>query len=161
MKDFLLTMIAMKRVEEPLLVPTANSASHGNANTFSVSRRPTETRLADDAKLYFDMFDVKQNGYIDIDELKLVMDFMIPVDDNSAVATRNKHIEDMFLIMDKAENGRVDFEEFKAFYNAVMIASTKNAIQTSLSKAITLAQAKGNSCDELLQENYLASRSLS
>lgn len=153
MKDFLITMLAMKRVEETSTIPLPSSLTQSPStdDVISLPRRSTAIRLVDDAKLYFDMFDVKQTGYIDMDELKLVMDFMVPDEDANNKEALNEHVEEMFQFMDRANNGRVDFNEFKEFYNAVMVASTKMNISTSRSmsfaKAIDLVQKRSSSAD--------------
>lgn len=143
MKEFLLAMLAMKRVEEAYVVPViATSPTQSPGTTSSdVSALPIglAPSHADDAKLYFDMFDVKQTGYIDIDELKLVMDFMVPVEDVNNKEVLNVHVEEMFQFMDRAKNGRVEFDEFKEFYNAVMVATTMMKINSSTN--ISLATA--------------------
>jgi serine/threonine protein kinase len=160
MKEFLLTMLAMKRTDEtdslhsevqmPRLGSIGNSSFHGD--TIQIPRRNTAIRLVDDAKLYFDMFDVKQTGYIDIDELKLVMDFMIPQEDNSNKEALNDQVEEMFHFMDKEQNGVVSLNEFNEFYKAVMVASTQLKIDPSVrrisfAKAISNVQARSNSAD--------------
>ena len=143
MKEFLLAMLAMKRVEETCTVALAPlSASQSPGTTSSdITSLPLELTPthAEDVKLYFDMFDVKQTGYIDIDELKLVMDFMVPVEDVSNKEVLNAHVEEIFEFMDRANNGRVDFDEFTEFYNAVMVATTMMKINSSTN--ISLATA--------------------
>lgn len=155
MKDFLLTMLAMKHVELPAVVPLDSSTA--TKDNITLTRRSTALRLDDDAKLYFDMFDVKQTGFIDIDELKLVMDFMVPPEDSGEVM--NKHIEEMFDLMDTGRNGRIDFNEFSAFYAAVMTATTKQNIDApksmSFMKAIDIVKSGTNS------GNIMRSRSVS
>lgn len=156
MKDFLLTMLAMKSFEDsdstPLLPENGIMSLNGNADNIVIPRRSTAIRLVDDAKLYFDMFDVKQTGYIDIDEVKLVIEFMLPKEDNSNKEALNAHVEEMFKFMDQKQNGCVDLQEFKEFYKAVMVATTQLNVnpaqrRISFAKAIVTAQSRANSED--------------
>jgi hypothetical protein len=157
MIDFLLAMLAMKKqADEPesdtIQLPYLGRASFTGNDTIQLPRRSTAIRLVDDAKLYFDMFDIKQTGYIDIHELKLVMDFMVPNEDAKNREALNDQVEEMFHYMDKDQTGQVSFAEFSEFYRAVMVATTDLKIppivrRISFAKAITSLQVRTNSAD--------------
>ena len=143
MKEFLFTLLAMKpcdvEITDPKFAVSRSNSFH--ADKITLPRRATAIRMVDDARLYFDMFDVKQTGYIDIEELQLVMDFMIPKDDEHNTDTINAQVEDMFHFMDKGKNGRIDFDEFKEFYRAVMVASTQMKVNINTKRHLSFVQA--------------------
>jgi serine/threonine protein kinase/Ca2+-binding EF-hand superfamily protein len=116
-KDFLLTMLAF--------IPEEDSAS-------------SETDEGScPARLFFNLFDINDCGYIGMDELTLVVGCLMQDDtlplpsewlsqsdngcESSAVSSRN--IKDLFDSIDTNRDGRIDFEEFRSFYEAVLTNS--------------------------------------
>lgn len=177
-KEFLLTMLAFRPVNttkiDDMRAPE-QSIKTGEQSIVDSSRNDTEksTQLVTDnkenatfdinkillddsqidaARLYFNMFDMKETGYIDLEELKLVVGCLM-VDEindlNSLEALDNhpasvKNIEYLFNTIDLAKNGRIDFDEFKIFYNTIMLTSTKLNLPSAnhLSAAIAAQQHK-------------------
>lgn len=124
-KDFLLTMLALIPEEDS---PTGEVDENNNP-----------------ARLFFNLFDINDRGYIGIEELRLVVgclmqDDTLPlgclssewsqtdeVGPNNGFSNRN--IEDLFNSIDVNGDGRIDFEEFQSFYEAVLANSmTKRSL---------------------------------
>jgi len=109
-KDFLLTMLAFRPEEEVAAVPQEGEEA---------------------ARLYFNIFDIEEKGYITKEELKIVMgcllqdEFYVPL-----IAQMDKsghNIDEVFSAMDMSSDGKIDFEEFKMFYNTVLHYSITRA----------------------------------
>jgi serine/threonine protein kinase len=110
MKEFLLTLLALK--------PSDN-----------------ETEELEAAKLYFSVFDVDEDGFIGESELELVVGCLLHDGAGPLLVTSDHdvnapNIEEMFQLIDTNHDGRIDFEEFREFYNAVLLPSSR---QSSLS----------------------------
>mmetsp|Transcript_3838 Transcript_3838/g.5968 ORF Transcript_3838/g.5968 Transcript_3838/m.5968 type:complete len:729 (+) Transcript_3838:136-2322(+) len=111
-KEFLLTMLAFKPI---------NSDPLEDSN----------------ARLYFQIFDINETGYIDLEELKLVVACLLQtctvdaasygVTDNSERDTSIPDIEALFEAMDTGKTGRINFEQFKTFYDTVLHHTTLRA----------------------------------
>jgi hypothetical protein len=81
------------------------------------------------AALYFKVFDVDDNGYIGENELELVVNCLLhdgagPLLINTDGDVNTPNIQEMFHAIDTNNDGMIDFEEFKAFYNTVLLTST-------------------------------------
>ena len=59
-------------------------------------------------KSIFQAFDVDENGYIELDEIKKCMD-------SSGILFPKELMEALIAAVDKSKDGRIDYEEFKAF----------------------------------------------
>mmetsp|Transcript_1844 Transcript_1844/g.2926 ORF Transcript_1844/g.2926 Transcript_1844/m.2926 type:complete len:567 (+) Transcript_1844:64-1764(+) len=87
-------------------------------------------------RLYFTVFDMDEDGFISEGELDLVVNCMLhdgtgPLlvmsdADGSAIS-----VKDMFSAIDTNKDGRIDFSEFKSFYNAIILASHKSVLKPS------------------------------
>ena len=78
---------------------------------------------------HFNMFDINDSGIIDIDELRLAVQCILTDDTNPRCfmeTFRGEDVDTLFATMDIAKNGHVDFEEFKAFFETVMIQSSRD-----------------------------------
>jgi serine/threonine protein kinase len=87
-------------------------------------------------RFYFNMFDVGHTGYIDPEELKLAVSCLFADEQQKLAATGQLNsssphfqvsvpdIQALFEAIDTGKTGTIDYEEFKAFYNAVLINST-------------------------------------
>lgn len=73
-------------------------------------------------KFYFNMFDVDGTGKISLDELKLVVGSITRVEDGQGQISPSD-IEALFEAMDTKKTGDIDFEEFKQFYQMIMITT--------------------------------------
>jgi serine/threonine protein kinase len=107
MKEFLLTLLALKPSD-------------------------TETDELEAAKLYFSVFDVDEDGFIGENELELVVGCLLhdgagPLLVTSDQEVNTVNIEEMFQIIDTNHDGRIDFEEFREFYNAVLLPSSRQS----------------------------------
>ena len=70
-------------------------------------------------RLYFDVFDVDGNNYIDKKELKAVCTCIFPNDEET-------HWDDLFKSIDvNPEDGKIDYEEFKKWYEYVIRSSSQ------------------------------------
>ena len=89
--------------------------------------------------------DINEVGYIDLEELKVAAAFLleeeslpagIVVGDSATTTSAASSIEDLFAAIDVGKDGRIDFEEFRVFYETVLIYSTTR-------RSITIAGSPG------------------
>lgn len=107
LKEFLVTMVAFRGAGE------------------EVGEDGDEAEI----RFYFNMFDINDSGIIDIDELRLAVQCILTDDTNPRCfmeTFRGEDVDTLFATMDIAKNGHVDFEEFKAFFETVMIQSSRD-----------------------------------
>lgn len=81
------------------------------------------------AKLYFSVFDIDEDGYIGVNELELVIGCLLhdgagPLLLTSDSDVNSYNVTEMFNCIDLNNDGRIDFNEFKDFYTAVLLPST-------------------------------------
>ena len=107
-KEFLMTMIAFRPV---MAEPAPQTSDSSDA----------------DARLYFEMFDIKETGYIDMDELRIAVKFLLFMGTDEPQDLPD--VEEMFNTIDLAKNGRIDFDEFKIFYKQLLQNKSCLAIQ--------------------------------
>lgn len=105
MKDFLLTMIAFKLDDEP-----ANSQAAGQS----------KAAIDDQCALYFNLFDIDDTGYIDLEELKLMVQILLRDQQPATAEGMQKKCEELFKVIDSDANGNISFDEFKKFYAGVL-----------------------------------------
>jgi serine/threonine protein kinase/Ca2+-binding EF-hand superfamily protein len=128
-KDFLLTMLAF--------IPEEDSPSEAvDENT-------------NPARLFFSLFDINDYGYIGMEELKLVVGCLMQDDSlpMSCISSEwslgspeevakngisNQNIEDLFHSIDVNQDGKIDFEEFQSFYDAVLSHSLTRRSYTGI-----------------------------
>ena len=88
--------------------------------------RPATTDT-DAARLYFNIFDIRDTGFIDKVELRICLELLL-TDDSSRVrpdgTTVVHNVDELFSAMDFTKSGSIDFNEFKAFYETVLTATT-------------------------------------
>ncbi len=80
-------------------------------------------------RFYFNMFDFDNTGTIDLDELKLVIRCICTDHSNTNTkveydAPTESDIVAMFEAMNTKKTGTIDYEEFKTFYNTLLITSS-------------------------------------
>jgi len=144
LKDFLLTMIAFREdTDVPSLTPEASrqhssrslsphGSVHGSTHSTGapaaakrVLRRRDSMQASEEAvRLYFNVFDYKETGFIDKEELRTVVACILQDqaenDLENNMGSMSFNVEDLFDIIDVKKNGRIDYEEFKQFYHAVL-----------------------------------------
>jgi Ca2+-binding EF-hand superfamily protein len=81
------------------------------------------------AALYFKVFDVDGDGLIGENELELVLNCLLhdgagPLLVNRDGDVNTVNIRETFFEIDTNNDGMIDFEEFKTFYNTVLLPST-------------------------------------
>ena len=116
-KDFLFTMLAF-RPEDPL-------------NDDDDDDGINVTNTSDGAKLFFSLFDLNDCGYIGMDELTIVVGCLLQ-DDTRPISLNasewngpvNYNIEELFHTIDLNHDGKIDFDEFKTFYETILLHST-------------------------------------
>jgi hypothetical protein len=59
-------------------------------------------------KAIFEAFDVDDSGFIELEEIKKCMD-------SSGIAFPKEWVEGLMAAVDKSKDGRIDYEEFRAF----------------------------------------------
>lgn len=171
MKDFLLTMVAFRpdTATTPLTAAVdktvfdvsdmnpqdAAAASAANKPNPILQSEDTFSSTDDQCRLYFHVFDINETGYIDMEELKLVVGSLLQegksvvsdavVDDEledsgSAGGCRAStggvyrtvpgmsNIEELFKVIDIDKTGKINFEEFQKFYDAVLTFSTQRSM---------------------------------
>lgn len=137
MKDFLLTMAALnfgkssRKSASSQLSPASDSpcgggrvipgggGSEGNLNDSTHSL----------AQLYFSIFDISGRGYIELDQMKTAIDYILYHDDEELGLRKMDHIsprrsrdeifdvEMLFAMIDTDGDGKIDFEKFSFFFN--------------------------------------------
>jgi serine/threonine protein kinase/Ca2+-binding EF-hand superfamily protein len=93
--------------------------------TTMLAFRPEDTDT-DAARLYFNIFDIQDTGFIDKDELRICLELLL-MDDSSrgeGGAGSLPKVDEVFDTMDFTNTGSIDFNEFKTFYEAVLTATT-------------------------------------
>lgn len=100
MKDFLLTLIAFKLDEGP---------------TEKLAKDQLLSVIDDQCSLYFHLFDIDDTGFIDVQELKLMVQILFKDQRSGA-----QNSEELFKVIDLDSNGRICYEEFKKFYASVI-----------------------------------------
>jgi serine/threonine protein kinase len=127
-KEFLMTMIAFRPVMESgeATVPSGGGTGQQSEGDCSILSNCSNNSSSDDsdARLFFEMFDIKETGFIDMDELKLAVKFLLFMGTDSPQDLPN--VEEMFNTIDLAQNGRIDFDEFKIFYKQLL--SSQNSL---------------------------------
>eukprot|EP00602_Paraphysomonas_sp_CaronLab_P002997 CAMPEP_0185032234 /NCGR_PEP_ID=MMETSP1103-20130426/20169_1 /TAXON_ID=36769 /ORGANISM="Paraphysomonas bandaiensis, Strain Caron Lab Isolate" /LENGTH=586 /DNA_ID=CAMNT_0027568055 /DNA_START=54 /DNA_END=1814 /DNA_ORIENTATION=+ len=111
LKEFLITMVAFRPDDEE-----EEDADESDANV----------------RMYFNIFDINETGYIDLEELKLAVGCIFLDENNPLFHGTDKtaiDVEALFHTIDTAKNGRITFDEFKNFYDAVLIQSTKRMLE--------------------------------
>jgi Ca2+-binding EF-hand superfamily protein len=80
-------------------------------------------------RFYFNMFDVNGTGKISLDELQLVIGCITQLEDHtpSTTVTSLNDIQTLFETMDIKKTGDIDFDEFKQFYQMIMISTNAKA----------------------------------
>lgn len=111
--------------------------NQNNAPAISLSPKilPTTTIHANDnsateeSQLFFEMFDVKETGYIDLDELKFVIGCLLRNEmknmSREDYAVSQSHMEELFLTINVGKSGHINLVEFQKFYNSVMMSTSK------------------------------------
>lgn len=124
-------------LKELLLSILALRASHFPVGPRAVeqgSRRESQGKDDDPAWLFFRVFDLTATGYIEIHELRVVVDCFLKTDqvahlwsnhtttDNTGTggAGKSDWAAALFATIDTSGTGKVDFAEFKRFYNAIL-----------------------------------------
>jgi serine/threonine protein kinase/Ca2+-binding EF-hand superfamily protein len=120
---------------------------------FKPNKKSDDVELSDEdsaAKLYFQIFDIEETGYISLVEMKLAMTCLLSADDGgtgTAAAESTEaaapqggefdsrqrvgseanvpEMEALFEIMDVDKTGRISYDEFKSFYHAVLHHSVR------------------------------------
>lgn len=77
-------------------------------------------------RFYFNMFDIDGTGKISLDELKLVVSSISRVEDGQTPISPSD-IQALFEAMDTKKTGDIDFDEFKQFYQMLMITTNVKA----------------------------------
>lgn len=153
MKDFLLTMVAFR--PDPPASDMNMDSGINKPNPILESEQCMST-MDDQCRLYFNVFDINETGYIDLEELKLVVSSLLqegrPVssetvenDENNDSKRRGSmgseggaavyktvpgmgNIEELFEIIDVDKSGQINYEEFQKFYDAVLTFSTQRSV---------------------------------
>lgn len=93
--------------------------------TTMLAFRP-EAEDADAARLYFNIFDIRDTGYIDKEELRVCLELLL-LDDSSRAQVGGSvlpSVDEIFKTIDFTRTGKIDFNEFKTFYEVVLTATT-------------------------------------
>ena len=81
------------------------------------------------AQLCFYLFDIRSTGEIHLQELKFILSFLLKEElrnmSKDELAESEKRVEELFLTINVSKSGTVDFEEFKKFYNSIMLSTSK------------------------------------
>ncbi len=92
----------------------------------------------DAATLYFNLFDMDEDGYITKDELRAVVACLLHDNGRPLLTSGDEvlsiiHVEELFDVIDKnPKDGRIDLEEFQDFYETVILPSSVRSVMTSM-----------------------------
>jgi len=73
--------------------------------------------------------DINENGYIDLEELRLAVEYLMHdynvngellSSDGPCGTTIGPNIEELFNAIDITQNGKIEFHEFKIFYESLL-----------------------------------------
>jgi len=165
MKDFLLTMVAFRpdTVSEVRDVIDKTIRDDSDINLLdNAANKPNPileseqniSSMDDQCRLYFHVFDVNETGFIDLEELKLVVgsllqegksissDKIVDDEDENEIDKERRsssgavyksapgmcNIEELFKVIDIDKSGKINFEEFQKFYDAVLTFSTRRSV---------------------------------
>jgi Ca2+-binding EF-hand superfamily protein len=121
-REFLLTMLAF-RTDKPIhnmgrVVEKGNEDDETSISRIEMSptgKKPEEiSENEEEIRLFFNVFDIKETGYIDLEELKIAVNFLLYMGSDQPQTLPNIH--ELFSIIDVAQNGRIEYPEFKQFY---------------------------------------------
>ena len=129
-REFLLTMLAF-RAEKPevagynrrLSIEDKEGADVTVSNIeMMCNKKNSETEIEleneDEIQLFFNVFDIKETGYIDLEELKIAVNFLLYMGSDQPQLLPN--VDELFSIIDVSQNGQIDYSEFKQFYRHVI-----------------------------------------
>ena len=68
----------------------------------------------DEVRLLFHVFDIKETGYIEIEELRIAVNFLLYMGSDQPQTLPNIH--ELFATIDVTKDGKICFSEFKQFY---------------------------------------------
>ena len=173
MKDFLLTMVAFRLDPAPESKDMIDKTMRGDSEINiqdALDNKPNPileseqsmSSMDDQCRLYFHVFDINETGYIDMEELKLVVGSLLQegrsvstdneVEEGGADDTEGKrrgsmgserrnsdgpvyktmpgmgNIEELFKVIDIDKSGKINYEEFQKFYDAVLTFSSRRSV---------------------------------
>ena len=91
----------------------------------------------DAATLYFNLFDLDEDGHITKDELRAVVACLLHESGRPLLAVGDEvlpvpHVEELFDVIDSnPKDGRIDLEEFQNFYENVILPSSVRSVMDS------------------------------
>lgn len=107
MQDFLLTMAAFN---------TSMNRRLKRSVSLEWGVNETQTQHLEEARVYFDIFDMNGRGYIELHELKLVVG-CFNMRQSAEFADKDVcDIDLLFSTMDPSGSGRVEFDQFASFF---------------------------------------------
>lgn len=132
MKEFLLTMLAFRDVKEK------GAVSHDSED--GVQNADFQQSFEASIKLYFQIFDLEQTGFVDFHDLKVAvgcffLDLSSPIRSSSDLYVQGmSRVESLMRGIEVSEDGKISFEEFNKFYNLLLETYNKSA-DSSISNA--------------------------
>jgi calcium-dependent protein kinase len=122
-REFLLTMVAFRH-DKPMckiddtreieVYDDLEATALGDCKSDDSSDYESASDRDDEVRLLFNLFDIKDAGYIELDELRIAVNFLLYMGSDQPQTLPNIH--ELFSTIDVAKNGRIDFPEFKQFY---------------------------------------------
>ena len=106
------------------------------------------TEDEDAASLYFNLFDIDEDGFITRYEMTAVVSCLF---DDGMESIR--HVDELFDAIDiNPKDNRIDLAEFKLFYNTVLLPTTvgrsvSTLTKSSLTSSVSTMDTGGNKCD--------------
>lgn len=129
-REFLLTMLAFR----PDKHANDLSSSSNEGNSDRVGEEHKSPHNDDEIRLFFNVFDINETGYIDLEELKTAVNFLLYMGSNQPQALPNVH--ELFTIIDVTQNGQIDFSEFKQFYRHLISSHVSIQCREALPVAV-------------------------
>lgn len=119
-REFLLTMLAF-RTDLAAVVDYSDESGDSKARVEVTSRPNAAADDEDEIRLYFNVFDINETGTIDIEELKIAVNFLLYMGSDEPHSLPN--IQELFSAIDVTQNGLIDFQEFKQFYRHLITSN--------------------------------------
>lgn len=102
----------------------------------------------DAARLYFNLFDMDEDGSIGKEELRAVLNLLLHdgagpllIENNSGGSRvmNMPNIDELFDVIDSNRDGNIDYNEFKTFYDTILLPSTSRLSASIIHSHVSLA----------------------
>ena len=148
LREFLLTMLAVQPTrtdrQNPANTITATATDADRDTATTTAEMPSEE---DPVRMFFSIFDIDSDGSINREEFALALQHLDDItphaaptggtddthdESNTQSSKFHVHVEELFREMDVDKSGKIDFQEFRRFYEEVLKDSLTKSQQSFL-----------------------------